>query len=347
MSPARPQGLSTRLDRRRALAVLAAAGLGMVRPGLARAASAPPAPASSPTFTPWWVQNFRDTHLWSGPTDPAVDYGVIPQWSYLLVVRPQDGPRLYVYVPWTKNYAYVDAASVGPSGAPPPGWTPPPLSSPNWLGRVAVDTLILRTAPTTRAPIVRTLPGGTRIEVVAWVAGDEVVKGNWTWARLPDGTHGYSAALTIVPPEKPPPPPANHPSGRWIDINLLHQVAVAYEDQTPVHLAVVSTGSPGWETPTGTFQILRRVADETMRGSTLTRLGLDALQLARADYDLPHVLYTQYFDWLGDALHDNYWLPDYQFGIPRSHGCVGMRLADAKWFWDWADYGTPVVIHPR
>ena len=27
---------------------------------------------------------------------------------------PQNGPRLYVYVPWTNNYAYVDASSVDP-----------------------------------------------------------------------------------------------------------------------------------------------------------------------------------------------------------------------------------------
>ncbi len=307
----------------------------------------PPAaqPPAAPAFAAWWVQNHQPTHLWSGPTDAAVDYGVVPQWSFLQVVTPQNGPRLYVYVPWTKNYAYVDAASVGPSGAPPPGWVSSFLSS--WTGTVIADSLIERAAPSTSAAVVKTVPRGTIVNVVAWVNGDEVVPGDWTWAQLGDGTYCYTEGMQIVPPTTPPPPPDDHPSGKWVDVNLLRQTVVAYQDNTPVYLAIASTGSPGWETPVGVHVISRRVENETMKGSTLTSLGLDALQLARANYDLQNVLYTQYFDGAGDALHDNYWLPQREFGVPHSHGCVGMQLADAKWFWDWADYGVPVVVHAR
>ena len=46
------------------------------------------------------------------------------------------------------------------------------------------------------------------------------------------------------------------------------------------------------------------------------------------------------------ALHENYWAPESEFGKADStHGCVGLRLADAEFFWDFADIGTPVVIH--
>jgi lipoprotein-anchoring transpeptidase ErfK/SrfK len=307
--------------------------------------------AASPPFKPYWVQNFRETELWSGPTGAAVDYGPVPQWSYLQVMQPQAGPRLYVLVPWTKNYAYVDATSVGPSGAPPADWlslvtnaTPVAADSTSWVGQVIGTGVYARTEPSVTAPIKQTLPPGTIVQVVAWVAGDPVSYGNWTWAKFADGTYGYSTSLQAIPPKTPPAPPVDHPSGKWVDVNLLHQVAVAYQDNTPVHLALVSTGSPGWETPVGLHYIWRRVADETMTSSSLSHLGLDATQLAQANYDLSGVLDTQYFDNVGDALHDNYWLPASEFGQPHSHGCVGMPLADAQWFWDWAGVGVPVVV---
>jgi lipoprotein-anchoring transpeptidase ErfK/SrfK len=31
--------------------------------------------------------------------------------------------------------------------------------------------------------------------------------------------------------------------------------------------------------------------------------------------------------------------------VPSSHGCVGMRYDDAKFFWDFATTGTRVVVH--
>jgi beta-lactamase class A len=75
------------------------------------------------SYQPSWVQNYFATHLWSGPSATSVDYGPVPQWSYFLVSAPQTSSRLFVYVPWTKNYAYVDAKAVGPSGPPPPSPT--------------------------------------------------------------------------------------------------------------------------------------------------------------------------------------------------------------------------------
>jgi hypothetical protein len=306
-----------------------------------------PAPTTTPVSgqsTTSWVQSRRPSDLWSGPDDKAVDYGPLPVGSYLQPVAPPNGTRLFVYVPWTRNYAYVDAAAVVPSAPPPPGVTA--SDDWEWTGRV-IDpgSLWERSAPTQKAPVVKTLPPGTVVHVVAWVEGQEIVPGTWTWGQLPDGNYFYANSVQIIPPTTPPPPPANHPSGKWIDVNTLRQVAVAYQDTTPVYMAVVSSGSPGWETPTGVHTIWRRVPSETMVGSTLSSLGLDAEQLARAHYDLKNVLYTQYFDGFGDALHDNYWLAPWQFGVPRSHGCVGMPEADALWFWNWATTGTAVVVH--
>ncbi len=70
-------------------------------------------------FVPWWVQNHRVTELWSGADAKASSFGTVSQWSYFQVVLPQEGSRLYVYNPVSRNYAFIDAGAVGPSGALP------------------------------------------------------------------------------------------------------------------------------------------------------------------------------------------------------------------------------------
>jgi hypothetical protein len=58
------------------------------------------------------------------------------------------------------------------------------------------------------------------------------------------------------------------------------------------------------------------------------------------------VLFTQYFDRNGDALHLNYWRPDSVFGhSATSHGCVGMEMHEAQYFWLFGFPGMRVVIH--
>jgi beta-lactamase class A len=101
-----------------------------------------------PPFGPWWVQNFAATHLWSGPDDRSTDYGVVPQWSYFLVVAPQTGPRLMVFVPWTHNYAFVDAKAVGPSGPPPSNGLLDPAFT-GQRGRFGIAVRNLKTGETT------------------------------------------------------------------------------------------------------------------------------------------------------------------------------------------------------
>lgn len=131
------------------------------------------------------------------------------------------------------------------------------------------------------------------------------------------------------------PPPG--PDERWVDVDLSEQTATAMVGDKPWHTALVTTGKDGWETPSGEFRIGLRVYDETM---TSAAIG------AEEYYVLEHVMFTQYFTSEGHALHLNYWRPESVFGHERtSHGCVGMRWADAEFFWNFARSGTRVVIH--
>jgi lipoprotein-anchoring transpeptidase ErfK/SrfK len=142
---------------------------------------------------------------------------------------------------------------------------------------------------------------------------------------------------SVAAPEPPAIPGPQVQGERWIDIDLEQQTATAMVGDRPLYTALATTGKDGWETPNGTFHILVRVPDETM---TSVSIG------AEEYYVLDHVLYTQYFTDRGHALHLNYWRPDDYFGRVRSsHGCVGLRLADAEFFWNFATYGTRVTIH--
>jgi hypothetical protein len=81
-------------------------------------------PAAGPGLVGHWVESFvPNAPIWSGPDGRAVAFGTRPQWSFFLVVAPQQGPRLFVFDPSTQNYAWIDAADVGPSGGPAGGRT--------------------------------------------------------------------------------------------------------------------------------------------------------------------------------------------------------------------------------
>ncbi|MBV8713492.1 MAG: L,D-transpeptidase [Chloroflexi bacterium] len=386
-------------------------------------ASPTPAPSPSPTPSPTpvaqaWVQALRALPLWSGPDDNAEQFGYAARWDYFLIVHPQVGQRLSVFVARTNNYAWVDALAVGPSGPPPAGWPPADLAAPpedlsvGWVATVAdaalwadadatlflglapaytplkqledqsgarlhvqdpfsganawiaatdvgpigspdpigapgrwwgisyVDGANLRSGASTRSDALGELPAGLPIVVSDWVAGEEVIPDNPTWAYLGNSTYLYSSVLRPVALPAAPLLPDVGYTGRWIDLNLLHQVVVAYEGSSPVRLARTSTGRPGWETAAGNYSIQRRVANETMDSTSL--IGLDA---ARADYKVENVRWTQYFSADGKALHENYWKARDEFGIPSSHGCAGLVAEDAFFFWNWADIGVPIIAH--
>jgi lipoprotein-anchoring transpeptidase ErfK/SrfK len=127
---------------------------------------------------------------------------------------------------------------------------------------------------------------------------------------------------------------------RWIAVNLTTQRATAFIGSQPVRVALVTTGMPGWETPTGDFQVYKRVENETMDSEGLG-IPIDSPD----GWYVDNVLYTQYI-FSGITLHYNYWRPQSYFGnIPSSHGCVGLGYGDARFFWDFADIGTRVVVY--
>jgi lipoprotein-anchoring transpeptidase ErfK/SrfK len=128
--------------------------------------------------------------------------------------------------------------------------------------------------------------------------------------------------------------------GHWVRVDLSRFVAQAMVGNQVVYSAPITAGTADWPTPRGRFQILRRVYDETMDSSTI---GIP--RFSPGGYYLTGVLYTQYFTSAGHSLHYNYWSPPALFGrAAGSHGCVGLTLDAAAYFWRFATVGTPVVV---
>ena len=88
-----------------------------------------------------------------------------------------------------------------------------------------------------------------------------------------------------------------------------------------------------WRTPGLVLEITAFAAGEA-GASTL-----------HASYRIENIRWTQYFTRDGQAIHENFWRDPALFGIPSSHGCLGMRADDAFWFWQWADQGIPISVH--
>ncbi len=159
-----------------------------------------------------------------------------------------------------------------------------------------------------------------------------------TLTPTPTPTPTPTATPTPTPTFTPSPTPTRvpqlppgvdlAPDTRWIEVDLSEQKLYAYEGTRLVREFVVSTGRWPFVTVTGVFRIRTKLVSTLMTGP---------------GYYLPDVPYTMYF-YKGYAIHGTYWHNN--FGTPMSHGCVNMRVEEARWLFEWASVGTIVYVHP-
>ncbi len=114
---------------------------------------------------------------------------------------------------------------------------------------------------------------------------------------------------------------------KWIEVDISDQKLTAWQGDVPVFETIVSTGKPGWRTLPGTFAVYRKY---------------EATRMTGPGYDTPDVPWTMYYSG-GFAIHGAYWHNN--FGTPVSHGCVNLRVPEAKALYEWAPMGTEVVVN--
>lgn len=122
--------------------------------------------------------------------------------------------------------------------------------------------------------------------------------------------------------------------GKYIDISLKNQVMVIFEQGKSLNAFIVSSGKKGMETPQESFQIYNK---------------------SPRTWSKKYGLYMPYWMAIVNSgkfgIHE---LPEWpggykeganHLGIPVSHGCVRLGVGAAKEVYEWADIGTPVIVH--
>lgn len=105
-------------------------------------------------------------------------------------------------------------------------------------------------------------------------------------------------------------------------VNTRTQRAILYRNGVPIAASTVSTGRPGYRTPTGVFTVLQKHVEHYS-----------------SKYDNAPMPYMQRLTWYGIALHAGQ-LP----GYPASHGCVRMPREFARLLYGVTTLGMTVVI---
>ncbi|MEC4803875.1 MAG: L,D-transpeptidase [Jaaginema sp. PMC 1079.18] len=113
---------------------------------------------------------------------------------------------------------------------------------------------------------------------------------------------------------------------RWLEINITTQRLIAWEGNNSVYAIVVATGKPATPTETGMFTLENKQPLARLRGSS---------------FDVPDVPYVLYYEG-GGAIHGAYWLN--RFGRPVSHGTTYLAVNHARWLYNWATIGMPIIV---
>jgi lipoprotein-anchoring transpeptidase ErfK/SrfK len=216
----------------------------------------------------------------------------------------------------------------------------PGAASPVEIGALGRDLALLRGLPT--APV---SPDGATVVDVAGNPLPEPAAAPPPVPTAPPPTAAPAPAPAAPPPAAPaaPPPAAPKPAapapapvargaGKSIVVDLSAQWLYAYEGDTQVFDAPVSTGRDGFNTPVGRYAIYHKVRSQTMEGC----LGGEC-------WSVPNVPNAMYIVG-GVALHGTYWHNQFGTGVRRSHGCVNLPVSSAAWLYGWAPVGTTVTV---
>ena len=147
------------------------------------------------------------------------------------------------------------------------------------------------------------------------------------FASIANAQEEDSAGTMPAEPNWFTPPPGYAPSTPprsiySMTIDLRTQHAYVYRDGARIGETRVSTGKPGYRTPTGVFSVL-----EKQRIHHSNR------------YDNAPMPFMQRLTWYGVALHAGH-VPNY----PASHGCIRMPRKFAEWLYSEPTMGMTVTI---
>jgi hypothetical protein len=243
----------------------------------------------------------RHNPLWHEISDGYAHSGQIQrvQWEPQtpLTHLPEDGALFEVSVPYTRAYVKPD-----------------PFSSP--LYRLYYES-------------------------TAWVMESVQGEDGRTWYSLMDDllrVHYFARAehFRYLPHSELAPISPDVPQHRkHITVNLSQQELLCFEEGNEVFRTRISSGIPDTRPRANGIPTITPSGDFFIEVKTpLRHMGEGSLAADLEAYELPGVPWVSFFTATGVAFHGTYWHAD--FGRPRSHGCINMRPAEAKWLFRWS-----------
>jgi hypothetical protein len=168
----------------------------------------------------------------------------------------------------------------------------------------------------------------------------EGLDGN-AWYQVKDGlmTLSYYVLAThlraVNDDELAPIHPQVSSKNKRIEISIDFQTLRAFEGESLVKEALVSTGLPTTSIDPAA------IPTDTPKGNHIVRskkpsvhMGDGTLRSDAEAYELPGVPWVSYFETRGYAMHGTFWHNN--FGMTMSHGCINMHSEDAKWIYRWS-----------
>jgi hypothetical protein len=159
-----------------------------------------------------------------------------------------------------------------------------------------------------------------------------------TWYEVYDKiyentVHVNATDMRLIPDDELAPLSPGVPADqKRIHVDLRTQYVTAFEGERMVYRSRCSSGA-GPKTPLGDFLTYHKGPSIHM-----TNEGDDETNF----YDLAGVPWCTFFNGVGMAFHGTYWHNDY--GKPRSHGCVNLPNAAAKFIYRWTSPSVPVDV---
>ena len=157
---------------------------------------------------------------------------------------------------------------------------------------------------------------------------DQVAKG--VKAMLTDGRSGQTEMTTSEAAYGTDKTVAK--DGRWVEYDISSYTATAYEGTNAVWSTnQTANGKPSTPTITGLYSVWRKTYEQCMPNPP-------------SPDPLCNIHYVTYWERSGYAFHEAWWMgSNVQTGL--SHGCINMRINDAKFIYDFTSLGTPVWVH--
>ena len=127
-------------------------------------------------------------------------------------------------------------------------------------------------------------------------------------------------------------PPGVKAEEHWVHVDLSEQTLVAYEGDVPVFATMVSTGKEAGMTPSGSTGF-RSSTSPRRCGTSPRRTRRTRSTTCRGRSTSPGA----------SRLHGAFWHAG--FGQVRSHGCVNLSPADARWLFGFTEPKVPAGWH--